>query len=89
MNKVIATERFEKDTLANQTAKSENAYKNHILELENAIQEHVEAAQQYESQLDERDEALLQAGVEIDLLNKEIVENAKESEDVVAKWQGE
>ncbi len=88
LNKAIDTERSERATLAAQSEEAENAYKNHITELENAIQEHVEAVQEYETQLDERDEALVLAGADIEALKEEIVDNAKESEDVVAKWQG-
>lgn len=88
LNNTLETERSEKVALAEQREKAEDAYKNHIVELETAIQEHVEAIQQYESQLDERDEALVHAGAQIDALNKAIVDNAKESEDVVSKWQG-
>ena len=88
LNETLEAERSEKATIAEQREKSEDAYKNYIVELENAIQEHVEAVQQYESQLDERDEALVHAGAQIDALNKEMSDNAKESEDVVSKWQG-
>jgi predicted nucleic acid-binding Zn-ribbon protein len=74
--------------LLRQIQDSEIIYKQHIDELEKAIQEHVEASETYESQLDERDEALLKAGSEIASLNKEIVDLRQESENVVSKWQG-
>ena len=84
----LQVEKEQNALLLNQIEESDAIYKQHIDELEKAIQEHVEASETYESQLDERDEALLKAGREIENLNKEIVDLRQESEEVVSKWQG-
>ena len=89
LNQTIDAERNEKTIILKQIEESEAVYKKHIEDLENVIQEHVEANQDLETHLDERDEALVKAGTEIELLTKELVETTKESEDVVSKWQGE
>lgn len=88
LNETLQVQIDEKDMMSKQIEESEVVYRKHIEDLEKAIQEHVEANEQFEAQLDERDDALVRAGEEIDLLNKDIVDNAKDSEEVVSKWQG-
>jgi chromosome segregation ATPase len=88
LHQTLQDERSKKDLMSKQMEEAELAYKKHIEEIENVIQEHVEATTNLEAQLDERDEALVQAGNEIELLNKELLENTKVSEEVVSKWQG-
>lgn len=84
----LQVEKEQNAMLLTQIKESDVIYKQHIDELEKAIQEHVEASETYESQLDERDEALFKAGKEIENLNKAIADLRQESEEVVSKWQG-
>lgn len=73
--------------MAKQIEESECIFKEHIQELENAIQEHMEANDQFEAQLDERDEALVQVGKELEDLNNQLLNTRNDSENVVLQWQ--
>ncbi len=90
LDEVNANLQIEKENVASlmsEKTEAEALFQNHIQELESAIQEHVAANEELQTQLDDREDATAQAEQQIQALTDALEETRVESEEVVTQWQ--
>lgn len=83
----LTIEKDNVETLTKENSDAERIYKDHIEELELAMQDHLNTNEELQDDLQSKEDNLTNARKEITAITNEIVEIRSQSEEVVTQWQ--